>query len=427
MPSIRVRSFVQSPTFRVTVMFTLGGLGFAGANIVLARVLSPESYAWIALLVALIQVGMVVAPLGADSVVNRYRTAPTPGLVRQVLVTGLVTGLLFAVLGRTIYDLPWPIVAGLLVSIVAGGANMVAAAHYQSREAFTASLLLFQSQNAVLILAACAAWLDPTDRLWAPAAIIAAGHVVSAVVGWGSLLGERPWLARGPYPWKASLALVGMTGATLILTQLERVTVPRFLTLTDLATFGVLAAIVGAPFRMLQLGVGYSLVPRLRAAGTQQARSRLLRREGVGIAVITLAGAGVLWVLTPGVARVLLHGKYELSESLVLAAVASGLAKVLSAFGTSVVTAIAGPRALARMNLAGWAIIAGSLPGIALGSRWGLVGVVYAVGLAWAAQGAVAFALGAPALYVGHASGGETLEPLGTGARNGCGEPVAKP
>lgn len=424
MPPMRVRSFVQSPTFRVTVMFTLGGLGFAGANIVLARVLSPESYAWIALLVALIQVGMVVAPLGADSVVNRYRTAPTPGLVRQVLVTGLATGLLFALLGRTIYELPWPIVVGLLVSIVAGGANMVAAAHYQSREAFTASLLLFQSQNAVLILAACAAWLYPADRLWAPPAIIAAGHVVSAVIGWGSLLRERPWPARGSYPWKASLALVGMTGATLILTQLERVTVPRFLTLTDLATFGVLAAIVGAPFRMLQLGVGYTLVPRLRAAGTHHARSRLLRREGVGAAVITLAGAGALWVVTPGVARVLLHGKYELSESLVLAAVVSGLAKVLSAFGTSVVTAIAGPRALGRMNLAGWAIIAGSMPAIALGTRWGLVGVVYAVALAWAAQGAIAFMLGIPALRSQPAADVPVVEP---NPRGGLGRTAPAP
>ena len=43
-------------------------------------------------------------------------------------------------------------------------------------------------------------------------------------------------------------------------------------------------------------------------------------------------------------------------------------------------------------------IIAGSMSAIALGAGWGLVGVVYAVGFAWAVQGAVAFALGAPAL-----------------------------
>ena len=424
---MRIRSFVQSPTFRVTVMFTLAGLGFAGANIVLARVLSPESYARIALLVALIQVGMVVAPLGADGVVNRYRTDPTPGLVRQVLATGFGAGLLFALLGRGIYELPWPIVVALLVSVIAGGANMVAAAHYQSREAFTASLLLFQSQNAVLIVAACAAWLDAADRPWVPAAIIAAGHVVSAAVGWGRLLGKPAPTERQPYPWRASLALVGMNGATLLLTQLERVTIPRFLTLTDLATFGVLAAIVGAPFRMLQLGVGYTLVPRLRAAGTPHARYRLLRREGAGATIITLASAAALWVVTPAVARILLHGKYELSGALVLAAVVSGLAKVVSAFGTSVVTAIASPRALTRMNLAGWTIIAGSMPAIVLGARWGLVGVVYAVGLAWAVQGAVAFALGAPALQGRRAPGGAALEPAETAAKTGYAEPAPEP
>lgn len=244
-------------------MFMLAGLGFAGANIALARILSPESYARIALLVALIQVGMVLAPLGADGVVNRFRTAPTPGLVRQVLATGFATGLAFALLEFAIYELPWLIVAALFVSVVAGGANMVAAAHYQSREAFTASLLLFQSQNAILVLATCGAWLwlDATDPESALATIIAGGHVLSAAVGWGSLLRERASSVRERYPWKASLALVGMNGATLLLTQLERVTIPRFLALTDLATFGVLAAIVGAPFRMLQLGVGYTLVP----------------------------------------------------------------------------------------------------------------------------------------------------------------------
>ncbi len=410
-------------------MFMLAGLGFAGANIALARILSPESYARIALLVALIQVGMVLAPLGADGVVNRFRTAPTPGLVRQVLVTGFATGLPFALLGFAIYELPWLIVVALFVSVVAGGANMVAAAHYQSREAFTASLLLFQSQNAVLILATGGAWLwlDATDPESAPAAIIAGGHVLSAAVGWGSLLRKRASSERTRYPWKASLALVGMNGATLLLTQLERVTIPRFLELTDLATFGVLAAIVGAPFRMLQLGVGYTLVPRLRGAGTPHARYRLLRREGAGAAVITLAGAAALWVITPGVARVLLHGKYELTGALVLAALVSGFAKVVSAFGTSVVTAIGSPRALTRMNLAGWVIIAGSMPAIALGARWGLVGVVYAVGLAWAVQAAVAFALCAPALQEGRAPGGATIEPAETGAKTGYAERAPEP
>jgi len=189
----------------------------------------------------------------------------------------------------------------------------------------------------------------------------------------------------------------------------------------------VLAAIVGAPFRMLQLGVGYTLVPRLRGAGTPHARYRLLRREGAGAAVITLAGAAALWVITPGVARVLLHGKYELTGALVLAALVSGFAKVVSAFGTSVVTAIGSPRALTRMNLAGWVIIAGSMPAIALGARWGLVGVVYAVGLAWAVQAAVAFGLCAPALQEGRAPGGATIEPAETGAKTGYAERAPEP
>ncbi|HEX9053483.1 MAG TPA: hypothetical protein VF830_01140, partial [Gemmatimonadales bacterium] len=96
----------------------------------------------------------------------------------------------------------------------------------------------------------------------------------------------------------------------------------------------------------------------------------------------------------------------------------------LSAFGTSVVTAIAGPRALGRMNLAGWAIIAGSMPAIALGARWGLVGVVYAVALAWAAQGAIAFMLGIPALRSQPAADVPVVEP---NPRGGLGRTAPAP
>ena len=47
----------------------------------------------------------------------------------------------------------------------------------------------------------------------------------------------------------------------------------------DLATFGVLAAIAGSLFRVLSMGVGYTLVPRLRAAGSVLERRRLVAHE----------------------------------------------------------------------------------------------------------------------------------------------------
>ncbi|HEY6948327.1 MAG TPA: hypothetical protein VI297_05880, partial [Gemmatimonadales bacterium] len=159
---------------------------------------------------------------------------------------------------------------------------------------------------------------------------------------------------------------------------------------------------------------------------TPHARYRLLRREGAGATAITLAGAAALWLVTPAATRFLLHGKYNLSGALVLAAVVSGLAKVMSAFGTSVITAIASPRTLARMNLAGWGVIAGSMPAIALGTRWGLVGVAYAVALAWAAQGIIAFMFGIPALRVQPAADEPVVEPDSNG-RLGRVEPAPEP
>ena len=63
-----------------------------------------------------------------------------------------------------------------------------------------------------------------------------------------------------------SLALAGLAASGLLLVQLERLVLPHLLPLSDLALYGVLGAIAGSLFRVLQMGVGFSLLPRLRAA-----------------------------------------------------------------------------------------------------------------------------------------------------------------
>jgi dUTPase len=52
-----VKGLCQSPTLRSAVVYALSGLGFAGANLILARVLPTEQYAIFTLLIALINLG----------------------------------------------------------------------------------------------------------------------------------------------------------------------------------------------------------------------------------------------------------------------------------------------------------------------------------------------------------------------------------
>jgi O-antigen/teichoic acid export membrane protein len=168
-----------------------------------------------------------------------------------------------------------------------------------------------------------------------------------------------------------------------MLIQLDRLIIPHVLPLHDLATFGVLAAIAGSLFRVLSMGVGYTLVPRLRAAGTVIERRRLIAHEARIVAVILVAGSLAIWFLTPLIERLFLSGKYHLGGSLLLATLFSGVAKIMNSFTKSTVTALATGREVSLVNLLGWVSVGLAVAAAVFGARWGLAGVIYGVGLGW--------------------------------------------
>jgi O-antigen/teichoic acid export membrane protein len=219
--------------------------------------------------------------------------------------------------------------------------------------------------------------------------------VGAAAYGWWVLLAERHHKAhRGSaFSWHEALAFAGLNASGLVLTQMERLVIPHLLPLAQLALFGVLGAIAGSLFRVLQMGVGFSLLPRLRAAGTVLERRHLIAREARLVGAIALLGSVVIWFATPLVERWFLAGKYHLAGALVLAAIVSGVAKIANAFTKAAASALADPRELSLVNLVGW-ISAGIALGAAfVGAHWGLVGVIYGVGLGWMVRAVVAFAL----------------------------------
>ncbi|HEX5574287.1 MAG TPA: hypothetical protein VFX42_00335, partial [Gemmatimonadales bacterium] len=156
---------------------------------------------------------------------------------------------------------------------------------------------------------------------------------------------------------------------------------------------GVLAAIAGSLFRVLSMGVGYTLVPRLRAAGTVVERRRLVAHEAKLVSTIVVGGSVAIWFITPLVERSLLAGKYHLSGSLLLAAVVSGVTKIMNSFTKSTVTALATPAELSTVNLLGWVSVGLAIVAAVFGARWGLAGVMYGVGLGWFIRAATAFYL----------------------------------
>lgn len=380
-----MRSPWYSPTLRSVIIYGASGLGFAGANLVLARVLPTAEYALFTLFIALANLSFALAPMGVDGIVQRRHLEAGPSLLKRTLAAGLLTGLVTILIAGFAYPLSTTLLVLAYASTVGGGAMAVAGAQFQSEQRYGISLALTQSPNLMLMVAALVVVVTGIEEAWLPLAISALGFVLAGVIGWWVLLRER---AAKPYrearfPWGEALSFAGMNAAGLVLLQLDRLIIPHVLPLHDLATYGVLAAIAGSLFRVLQMGAAYTLLPRLRAAASVAERRRLIAHEAKLVSAIVVAGSVVIWFVTPLIERHLLAGKYHLGGSLLFAALFSGVAKVMNAFSRSTVTALGTAGELSIVNLFGWVSVALAVGAAIFSARWGLTGVIYGVGLGW--------------------------------------------
>jgi O-antigen/teichoic acid export membrane protein len=367
------------------VIYGASGLGFAGANLILARVLPTAEYALFTLVIALVNLSFPLAPGGVDGIVNRRHLEAGPRVLKRTLAAGLVTGLIFLLIAGFLYRLGVPLLLIVFAATVGGGAMAVAGAQFQSEQRFGISLALTQSPNLILMVAALVVVVTGMKEARLPLAISALGFVLAGVIGWWMLFRER---AAKPhretwFPWTEALSYAGLNATGLVLVQLDRLIIPQVLPLHDLATYGVLAAIAGSLFRVLQMGAAYTLIPRLRAAAGVVERRRLIAHEAKLVIAIVAAGSVVIWFVTPLIERHFLAGKYHLGGSLLLAALFSGVAKVMNAFTKSTVTALATAGELSIVNLFGWVSVAVAVVAAVAGARWGLTGVIYGVGLGW--------------------------------------------
>lgn len=373
----------RSPALAAAVVFGLSGAGFVLANLVLARAMEPADYATVALVVALIQIAMPIGPLGLDTLVARRGIDASPALARRAIATSSATGSAAAIVGAALYRLEPPLLALIVVASMAGGANLVASSVHQGARRFVPALALSQSQNAFLAAGAAVAFFSAGARPWLPCAVYTAGFVLTASIGWRALL--RGHAAAEPVSVRVTelMSLAGLTAVTLVLIQIERLVIPRRLGLEELALFGVLAAVAASPYRVLQQGVGYTLLPRLRAASTPAERRKFVLREvEVGLGATLVASALIGW-LAPRLVAWWLHGKYSLTSGLVAAAIAAGFAKILSAFATSAATALCTEAELARLRARAWTALGAAFVACIVGARWGVTGVVTGAGLGW--------------------------------------------
>ncbi len=228
----------RSATLRSVAVLGFSGLGFAEANLLLARALPTREYALLTLVVALVNVGYPLAAAGVDGMVNRRQIEASPRLLRRILRSIVPVGLAFTATGMAIYGTSPSVTLMILLCTMAGGALLVAGGQFQSEQRFGPSLALNQSPNLVLLLAAGWVLLAGSQRAETPLAMWTAGFVAAAVLGWWVLFRERHAKPHRSvdFPWSEALAIAGLNTAGLLLIQLERLLLPHLLPLEALTT-----------------------------------------------------------------------------------------------------------------------------------------------------------------------------------------------
>jgi O-antigen/teichoic acid export membrane protein len=395
------RSAWNSMTLRAAAALGLGGLALAGSNLILARVLPPAEFAKFALLYSIVQVGMNIGPIGVDVALTRRLIAATAKVRRQAFLTSLCVAIVLVAISALLYPLSVPLLATILVSVTGGGMEIAALAYYRSRERIGFSLLLSSCANASLLIAAFIALGIKISTALLPAVALTIAFTSTASIAWAGIKSARSdWESdRTPFPWTVGWAAVSFIAAGIILSSLDRLVIPRFLGMTELATFTVLATVAGSPFSMLYQAVSYTLVPRLRNATNTTQRLRVLVREGAVVGATCLAaGIAVLWLM-PLVLKWVLADRYAIGRVLLVATICVGFLKVIASLAAAAVNALGTRADMVRMSYVGWISIGVAVGGAAVGARWGLIGLVYGIASGWLVRAVAVGFVAVPRLW----------------------------
>lgn len=379
-------------------MLAVGGAGFAIGNLLLARVLPPAEFGHVSLLLSLIQVGATFTVLGLPVLITRRGLKATGGLLGVSLCVGIVLACAVAWVAAQLYELRTPIVVLLAATILFAALARIAGALFQSVQKFGISLLLSQSQNWVLPASVPIVMILAQAYSATVLVAIFTGYVLTSAAGW-----VLAWRASSQHESSASVPIrlisaetLGATGhslATSVFFQADRLLVAKALSLEELAIYAIVAAVAGSAFRMLQVGAGYSLVPRLRTVADRAQALVLLRREAAAVFALAAIAATAIAIIMPLIFDSLLQHRYDVPDGLVMAVVIVGLVRIWQAFAASVVSALGSGRQLLVMGAAGWVSLLISML-CALGARdLGLTVVIYGIGSGW-----LTYAVGASAL-----------------------------
>lgn len=411
-----LRALCKSASLRAALMLGLGGLAFILSNLILAKTLRPQEYGIVSLVIGIVAVAGLTAPLGLDLVIARRGLRLDRRLRRAIVVVSIGVGLCTAAGSTLVYHLEPMLAVCVLVITVACGLMQASAAFFQGRQQFGPATWIIQLSNWALLAAALLTASLRLDTAVGSCVLLAVATASGGIFAW--MLARRadanmevatssgresppaPGLSALPevanyvgFPRELigeALSLVTIHSSNSVFLQLERLLLAPVAGVQALALFGVVAALVSAPFRMLHMAVLFTLVPNLRRAVGLRERRRLLGREIMLVTSLMSAASVVIWYGAPPLAHWFLAGRYDLNAALMCAALVSGAFKLSSAFATGTVIALAEDKGLRILSVVSWASIALGVVGALIAAPWGLVGVLYAIAAGWLARSLVA-------------------------------------
>jgi hypothetical protein len=406
----------KSASLRAAATLGLGGLAFTLSNLILAKALRSQEYGIVSLVVGIVAVAGLTAPLGLDQVIGRRGLPLDRPLRRAVVSMSTGVGLLTAAVSAFIYHLAPALAACVLVITIASGLMQASAAFFQGQQRFVPATWIVQLSNWTFLAAALLTALLGLDSAVESCMLLALTTAVGGIFAWqlarraaadsaavtsssqepqpaadSSGVSEAANAAGSPRALMGeALSLVTIHSANSVFLQLERLLLAPVAGVHALALFGVVAALVASPFRMLQMAVLFTLIPSLRRAGDLRERRRLLAREILLVTSLMGAGSVVIWYAAPPLAHWFLSGRYDLNAGLMCAALVSGVLKLSSAFATGTVIALAEDKGLRILSAVSWASIALGVVGALIAAPWGLVGVLYGIAAGWLARSLIA-------------------------------------
>jgi O-antigen/teichoic acid export membrane protein len=396
-----LRALYKSASLRASLVLGLGGLAFTVANLILARTLSAYEYGLVSLLIGIVAVAGLAAPLGLDLVIGRRGLTLDARLRRATLLLAVPIGLVTVIASALLYHLGRTLLISILVATVAAGVMQASASHFQGRLRFGPATWIVQLSNWTLLVAAVLATVFGIDTASGAGILLALTTGAGGLLAWVLVCRDAPTQTANIAPralLAEALPLLSIHVANSLFLQLERLMLAPAAGVQALALFGVVAALVASPFRMLQMAVLFTLIPNLRRAESVAARRRLLGQEAILVAVVIGAGSVVIWYVAPPLAHWLLSGRYVLSPALMCAALVSGIFKLCSAFTTGTVIALSEGKELRTLSLVSWATIAVSVAAAFASAPWGLVGVLYGISLGWLLRSLIAAWMAMPHL-----------------------------